>query len=64
MSLDISLILGCPFLATLNAKINCRSEKMSITCNGEDIVLNIFVLDDEMQENINEDSTFSIEGLF
>jgi hypothetical protein len=51
---DVSLILGCPFLPTLSANINCRSGKMSITCNRRDIVLIIFGLNDEMEECFKE----------
>jgi hypothetical protein len=39
---EVSLILGRPFLATLNANINCRDGKMMITCNGKEVLINIF----------------------
>ena len=38
---QVSIILGRPFLATINASINCRSDAMDISF-GNKKVLNIF----------------------
>ena len=41
-SANISIILGRPFLATANALINCKNERMKITFGSMIVELNIF----------------------
>jgi len=41
---EMLLNLGQPFLATLNALINCRHEKMKLTFGNMTIELNVFNL--------------------
>ena len=36
------IILGCPFLATAKANINCATGMMDISFRGEKVSLNIF----------------------
>ena len=39
---QISMILGCPFLATSNALINCRSKVLKLSFGNMTLKLNIF----------------------
>ena len=54
-SKQIPLILGCPFLTTANATINCRSGVMDVSVMNMRVRLNIFkastqpVLEDESE---------------
>ena len=44
------VILGRPFLATANARINCHSGEMKLACGNQRLKLNVF----HQGENINE----------
>jgi hypothetical protein len=63
ITMDVSLILGRPFLATLNAEINCRSGQMTIACQGSNITLNVFGLENEIQDGIINDNAYSVEQM-
>ena len=41
---QIPIILGCPFLATSNALINCRNGMMRLSVGNMTVELNIFNL--------------------
>ena len=47
---QIPVILGRPFLATLNALINCRSGLMKLTFENMTVDLNIFNLEGQQSE--------------
>ena len=48
---QIHVILGCPFLATSNALINCRSGVMKISFGNMTVELNIFDISKQVPDN-------------
>ena len=50
-STQIHVILGCPFLATFNALINCRSGVMKIFFGNMTVELNIFDISKQVLDN-------------
>ena len=50
-SIQIHVILGCPFLATSNALINCRNGVMKISFGNMTVELNIFDISKQVSEN-------------
>ena len=50
-STQIHVILGCPFLATSNVLINCRSGVMKISFGNMTVELNIFDISKQVPEN-------------
>ena len=50
---QIHVILGCPFLATSNALINCQSGVMKISFGNITVELNIFDISKQVPDNEN-----------
>ena len=62
-STQIHAILGCPFLATSNALINCRSGVMKISFGNMIVELNIFDISKQLLDNEDICEIKMIEGL-
>jgi hypothetical protein len=63
VKIQVSIILGCPFLATANALINCRIGVMKISFGNMTVELNIFDISREPFEYEEVRSTYLIEEI-